>query len=76
MEPILLIEGSHGVYIPKIFAQRYSHLFATDYTDLLEGPDNLMYWAVWDDIVDNAEITIDGVSYCLYEYGDLWLMPN
>lgn len=76
MEPILLIEGSHGIYIPQIFAQRYSHLYATDYTDLLEGPDNLMYWKSWGYIVDNAEIMVDGVLCRLVEDGDLWLMAN
>ena len=76
MEPILLIDGNQGVYIPQIFAQRYSHLFATDYADLLEGPDNEFYWKSWGYIVRNAEITIDGVLCRLVEDGDLWLMPN
>ena len=80
VEPILLLDGHHGVYIPQIFAG--FELLGNVKTPLtqeekndLKSPDNELYWDTWYNLLTNFEITIDGVDYYLYQDDDLWLMP-
>ena len=43
---ICLIDGLRGVYAPRVFAERYGHLLATDTREaLLEGPDGEWYYS-------------------------------
>ena len=48
----VLIDGNKGIYIPRIFAQRYGQycvkgLNEEDLKILLSGPDHLEYFDVW-----------------------------
>jgi len=81
---ILYASDRHGVYIPQYFAESIKREFISgiDLTDLhiLEvGPDlcNESYWNVWNDVEMNAIVTDpdSGIEYCLYQDGDLWLVP-
>jgi hypothetical protein len=46
----LLIEGSHGQYIPQVFAEQYPELIEDkeDLDILLDGPEHDDYWETWD----------------------------
>ena len=59
-----IIDGSNGVYCPKVFAERYlddnietclwSGYDTEQYDILIEGPDHKHYWDVWDEIIDSV----------------------
>lgn len=80
---LLFCEDSSGIYIPQRFANeilRSSVLGVSpyDWQILAAGPDNELYWQVWDDVMKHA-IVINrktGITYTLYQDGDLWLIPE
>ena len=81
MEPILLINGAHGIYLPKIFAQlRFTDSIITPLTDQqlqdLSNVDNEHYLDTWEDVLQGFAIEIDGVTYNLHQDDDLWLVPD
>lgn len=39
-----------------------------------EPHDSEWYWEVWQDVLDNAVVDVDGKPYTLYQDGDLWLI--
>lgn len=73
----LLIDGHHGVYIPKLFADMFpEHLFFEEREILKSGPDNETYWQIWEDVLDREFIhPVEGKG-TLYQDEDLWLIPN
>jgi len=89
-EKILLIDGSSGMYLPQEFAKKYGKEWSIpeeDLKTLLAGPqepedaewgtDSLEdYWEVWNDILNNAETTINGKKYILVQDEDLWAVPK
>ena len=85
MEPILLIDGNHGVYIPKLFAEKYSEEAFFNYREissdlkyLISGPDAENYWDAWDAVLRNAIMLDDGGrQFNLQQQdGDLWAIPK
>lgn len=83
MHKRLLVDGSHGIYVPKGFVYRYvyrhPHLWGISGEDamtLLNGVDtDECYWDVWDHILNTAEYTDEcDVTWYLHqdENGDLW----
>lgn len=82
MEPILLIDGNRGIYIPQVFAQHYARQLNNleqlqeEINILLEGPKNEEYWDAWDEVERNAELKVDGLNCCLFHDGDLWAIPE
>ena len=72
----------HGIYIPQYFAESVnrdmlSGVSDTDMNILLTGPDHEYYWDVWNDVEQSAILTdSNGVTYCLYQDSDLWLVPT
>ena len=46
-----VVDGHHGQYVPKFFAENYSSCMDGSERDtLLAGPDHPDYWDVWSDI--------------------------
>ena len=75
-----LIDSNKGVYIPRIFAQRYGQycvkgLNEEDLKILLVGPDHMEYFEVWDDVVYQVQFLFDGKLCELSEDGDLFAVP-
>jgi len=58
----LIVNGSHGIYVPKIFAERYQNLIDNkeevidDLQILLKGPDEEYYWDAWDTVLNRVRI--------------------
>ncbi len=68
---ICLIDNLRGQYIPRVFAERYGHLLATDTREaLLMGPGHEEYWKAWDDVSDNFRFP-DGEALLVTESGDV-----
>ena len=81
---ICYADSARGIYIPQYFAEsvnRYTisnwSSWINDLDALCEGPDNEFYWDIWDDILNRLTLTDSGsgIEYCLYQDGDLWLVP-
>lgn len=75
----LLLSDSHGVYIPKLWADELSEeeaeSFGVSWESVLicqSGPDAESYWEAWQEILDSAEWDEDGVEWSLHQSGDLW----
>jgi hypothetical protein len=85
-EPELWLSGDRGQYIPRDFAQSFKDrdtavtgVSAEDWTILEAGPDHADYWDAWDEVFNNARVTLDGTEYFLHQDGDLcdlWLVPE
>ena len=75
-----LIDGNKGIYIPRIFAQRWGQfcvkgLNENDLKILLAGPDHMEYFEVWDDVVYQIQFLFEGQLCELSEDGDLFAVP-
>lgn len=80
-EPILLIDGAAGIYVPQRFAESYDmafyHVAAEDAAVLLCGPENEEYWDAWDSVLSYAGLDHPELGRCyLYQDSDLWLVPE
>lgn len=81
-ERSLLLDESRGVYIPIKFVTNFQMMVRDsggwegvtleDIDELEKGPDSDIYWDVWDDVLNNASITINGVDWYLEQDGDLF----
>ena len=60
-EAACLIDGAAGIYIPKMFAERFDLL--DDYPEL-SSPENEVYYDVWDELLNE-------ISDILANYGIL-----
>ncbi len=77
---ILYASDSHGVYIPKYFAESIQRHRVRGVTqeefDILEaGPDHEHYWDVWDGVLMGGSVVADECTYRLDQDGDLRLVP-
>lgn len=72
----LLIDGAMGIYLPQRFVCNYVastwHVKPIDAAVLQNGPDDPLYWEVWDDVINYAWIEKDGKVWNLWQDGDLW----
>lgn len=75
----LLLSDSHGIYIPKLWADELSEdeaeSFGVSWQDVLDcqaGPDSELYWEAWQSILDSARWEEDGEEWNLHQNGDLW----
>lgn len=73
---ICLVDGSNGIFIPKIFAERANNpKFVWKHDDrgtLLEGPDATAYWEAWDDVLDYFSWEHNGHRWTLHHDMDLF----
>lgn len=72
----LLVDGSHGIYVPRAFATNFNMsdwgVDVDTVTILLAGPDHADYWEAWSDVEGRTEATFDGKRWVLEQDGDLW----
>ena len=79
---ILYASDRHGIYIPQYFSESIkpeclSGVSGEDMAILLAGPDHESYWDAWADVCDHAVLTdSNGVTFYLWQDGDLWLVPS
>ena len=83
----LLINDSHGTYIPQIFFEMFEDqikdFFDADkfkyFKEVLLDPENELYWDAWNDLEMYSDFTLkndDGVRYTIALNGDLWAWPE
>lgn len=75
-----LIDANKGIYIPKVFVQRWGNtcvkgITQTDIDILMAGPDHHQYFDVWDEVAHQIEFLFDGQLHTLYEDQDLFAVP-
>ena len=83
-EPEELLEDRHGIYIPKLFTEAYAQLLSPQSRQALaneltecQGPHtSKYYWECWEEILDYAELEIDGQLFSLYQDQDLFATPQ
>lgn len=83
-EPLLWLNDSRGVYIPRDFAASFrdraksvSGVSEAEWQILESGPDEIAYWDVWADVCDNAAITDElGRHFHIYQDCGCWLIPD
>jgi len=79
---ILYASDRHGIYIPQYFSESIkpeciSGVSGVDMAILLAGPDHDEYWDAWVDVCNDAILTdSNGITYYLWQDGDLWLVPT
>jgi hypothetical protein len=80
---MLWLSDARGVFIPRDFARSFVDR-AKSVTGVIEeqwqvleaGPDQELYWDVWDEVIGGAIITDEnGVKYTIWQNGDCWLVP-
>lgn len=89
-EPIMLLDGHRGVYIPQNFAEEIIHRgykfthtgkIWKDLRCLLKGPDNNeWYWEAWASLMDKltlfSHIKGETTPHILWQNDDLWAVPE
>ena len=79
---ILYASDRHGIYIPQYFSESIkpeciSGVSDEDVAILLAGPNHEHYWDAWDVVCNNATLTdSNGVTFYIWQDGDLWLIPT
>lgn len=75
----LLLSDSHGVYIPKLWAEGISKAEARELgvewwavETCQHGPDVEHYWEAWQEVLDSAQWEENGIEWRLHQSGDLW----
>jgi hypothetical protein len=73
----LLVNSSHGVYVPKAFIEHYDPtkwqgISDDDIAILKAGPDHEHYWETWDDVLGHASFTEGRHKWTLHQDEDLW----
>lgn len=75
----LMVSDSHGVYVPKVFAQSFSpekwqfRDGDADWETCSMGPDTDWYWESWEWILQRAvHKDSEGNVWTLHQDGDLW----
>ena len=84
IEPMLWLNDTRGIYIPRDFAMsfvdRAKNVAGVDgktWAILESGPDNEWYWESWDSVLDSAIVTDEnGQQFTVYQNGDCWLIPR
>jgi len=82
-EPVCIIDGHHGIYVPQVWAERYglqavasAGVNASDVEDLAMGPECECYWEAWESILNTYCHNVDGVNHYLSQDGDLFEFPE
>ena len=77
----LFIDDVHGIYVPQVFAKTVNRALMSgvsaevlDYIACEESVNDVDFWDVWDDVLNNARVTVEGKIYHLYQCGDLYLI--
>ena len=75
-DTIFIIDGHHGQYVPKLFAEMYPEKLSRADRDILQDPDQEEYWETWAYVRDIFRIEHEGASYFLHQApeGDLFLL--
>jgi hypothetical protein len=85
LQPELVVDCHHGIYIPQVFARTYG--LPENFTnwdeikediEFLQAEDSVdkeEYFDVWSDVIDTAKLTVSGNEYYLYTNDDLWAVP-
>ena len=69
----LMIDGSSGIYIPKLFAERGYPIIWDGISEeareiLRKGPEAEHYWDAWDEVLETAIVEDqDGARWRLYQ---------
>jgi hypothetical protein len=80
----LLLGDSHGIYIPKLWAdelkdEEEAESYSVSWEDVLTcqaGPESESYWQAWDAILRDALWNENGEDWRLLQNGDLWAVRS
>ena len=80
----LLLGDSHGIYIPKRWAdeiedEEEAESYSVSWQDVLicqAGPDHELYWEAWNSILQSALWNENGEDWRLLQNGDLWAVRS
>lgn len=80
----LILSDSHGIYIPKLWAdeledEEEAESYSVSWEDVLvckAGPDHELYWEAWDAILRDALWNENGDDWRLLQDGDLWAVRS
>jgi len=80
----LLLGDSHGIYIPKLWAdeledEEEAESYSVSWEDVLicqAGPESESYWQAWDAILRDALWNENGEDWRLLQNGDLWAVRS
>jgi hypothetical protein len=74
---ILAVGSQNGIYTPQIFFENYAQYLDTpaQQWEELKNPNHTEYWEAWDDLLNDATLTIDGKQYRVEQNEDVWLIP-
>ena len=81
---VLYADSNRGQYIPQFFAESIKSECVKEYTKYHDSLENLKlgpytddYYEAWEDVLDNVTVYDEetGITYGLYQDGDLWLVP-
>ena len=83
-EPVVLVDGTSGAHVPRIFARQYADgwtgIAAEDLKTLRGGllsGDPTGYWETWDNMLNTARyVDQEGVTWQLWHDGDLFMIPE
>ena len=72
----LLLNDSHGIHVPQMFAEEYFGFDGVDQSDMeicRAGPEHKNYWDAWENILQHA-YSIDKYNreWFLFHDGNLW----
>ena len=76
--PILLINGSSGIYTPQRFIDEHAsdwnleNVDADSIESIKNGPDDEWYWEAWIDVTDHATHKDGFTLYLDPDDADLW----
>ena len=76
-----IVDGSHGVFVPMVFAQTVNRALLSgvdaetlDYLAKEESVEDVDFWDIWDSVLNNARIAHNGKIYHLHQDGDLFII--
>ena len=80
----LILSDSHGIYIPKLWAdeledEEEAEAYSVSWRDVLicqAGPDHELYWEAWQAILRDALWNENGDDWRLLQNGDLWAVRS
>ena len=74
---LILCDSAHGQYIPQIMIERlldagWKGISEEDAQTLRNGPGEEWYWEAWENVLNNATLELDGITWTLWQDGDLF----
>ena len=70
----LIVDGCHGIHVPKYFAFNYPELLTDEQKKILKESEDELYWETWQEVLEGVSVEAangEGV-WLLRQDGDLF----